>query len=239
MSSLAELRDKVKVYLADLPQSTADRVDEFLRQAHLGIQNVHNWRVMETEFYVVVGAYGEIPPNHKIAEVESVKQVRAVPLLERPDGTFEELKWLASNSEMARISGVTGTGKPEYFLLDHPGTGSTGTIYGVPDPDGLSGWPDGGYRLRFPFWSYLPFPSTDDGTDWFFDQAETFLLFDALGSACIFNYDEAHAAVWLQRAQAELASLVKIDKRSRSHRSSCLKFRTDVYGDSGSGAWRL
>jgi hypothetical protein len=108
------------------------------------------------------------------------------------------------------------TGRP-WVLIDGEAPADDGTrqwdIY--PIPDGNSDYVDGEYRIKVPYWRYLPALVADGATNWFTENAEEYLVNKATAEAFALDWDENRMAIWEAKADIRYKEAVKQDKLYR------------------------
>ncbi|TVR78987.1 MAG: hypothetical protein EA405_13635 [Rhodospirillales bacterium] len=202
------IQSKVRDYLVDLPTETNALVADWVNHALRTVQDRHNFRAMEAQADFVTVADARVLG----AKPSDWKEFRLLPWLETADGATREIRWASSISEMVRGFGVSSdhdTGTPR-ALLETPTE-----LHVWPLPDGRSQWGDGEYRLRVPYWRFLP-PMTAGATESFFTRDMGWaLVFLAVADGMIFNREEERAAVFISKAEQEIGRAVGLDRRSR------------------------
>jgi len=125
-------------------------------------------------------------------------------ILWQPDRLYVNRRWSPNDPNQL--------GPPRDLLLgepasaDHPDPSnpdvdrSNLNIEVYPFPDGQSDWGDGQYRIKVPYWRYLPDLSAGGDHNWFTDNAARFIIDHATADAFGLDWDEQREASWRVKA---------------------------------------
>lgn len=223
MSTFAAIKSRVGRYLIDLPTETNSEIGAWVNRAAKLAQDDHNFRFQEAtaEFTTTDGTrlLGSVPSDWK--------EARAAPWVLEGDSETTEIEWITQSDAIRLYSdSALDVGFPRHVMETSTGF----DIY--PYPDGLSLNGDGEYRVKIPYWKYLPELSGDTDTNWFTDNAEDYLVYLATAEGMVFNRDEERAAVYFTKASEDLMRAVKVDKRSRLPKRITLRPMKGVYASS-------
>jgi hypothetical protein len=223
MPTFAQLQDRVKDYLIDVPSTTSALVSAWLNKALRDAEKVHDFSHMEAEFEA------STVENTRLlaAKPDRWKKPREAPYFLRDDGSTREMAWAADRQDMRRqfAEGDEDDDGPPMFLLE-----KDAELLVYPFPDGDSDHDDGEYRVHVPYWRYSPLLSAGGDTNWFTDNAEWYLTFQAVAEGMIMNRDTDEATLYLERGRDELRRVVTEDKRSRARQPRVLVPRRRVFG---------
>lgn len=147
-------------------------------------------------------------------------------MIER-SGQTSPLAILESRDDANRLYGTTAggeyedaevEGKPQALLIDEPDTTGGANFEVYPLSDGLSTYSQssvGQYRIQVPYWKYLAALSAGSDTNWFTENADEFLIYQATSEAFFLNQDGNNGVAWAQRAAAKYQEVVLRDKKQR------------------------
>ncbi len=135
--------------------------------------------------------------------------------------TSPTLRWLEWDEELFReqtaaAANTSARNAPTFLTI------IAATIHAFP-------YADAAYTFRIPYWKRLAtLSAAGDTNDWAHDF-EDFLVFRASARCLLFNRDHEEAIRYEAYAQAELKSLVRVDKRKRFRKANNrLRLRRDV-----------
>jgi hypothetical protein len=132
------------------------------------------------------------------------------------------------------------SGPPSVILRGEPTDELGATNFEVyPLPDGLSLYSNtdaGEYRIVIPYWKYLTVLSAGGDQNWFTNNAEEYIRFDAASQAFFADHDEERGTLWKQRASEQFKDILYRDKLLRLSGFDTLVPSPDVEGSRlGSG----
>lgn len=210
MTTLALIRARVEVAIIDLPTHVSAAVDKLINVAHRDIQNKHNFWVMRaTQSYTTT-----LETRSLGATPSDFKEYRDTPYFTYfQDGRVKEITVAASPRGPYGAINEEDTGYPLVITQSDPTDtlgASTQSVW--PLPDGLSDYVDGEYRIVVPYWKYMPALTGDSSTDWFTVNAEEYIFKRAVAEGFGLDWDDEHMALWMQRAENDLKTIVKADK---------------------------
>lgn len=213
--TFATIKARVLLRVIDAPTAVQTEVPTLINEAMRTLQSRHNFKVMEkiASFTTVEGirTLGAMPSDFK--------EFRGEPWSEAFLGAIWPMT-VAANVE-GTIIGFTGfdpldTGRPR-VLVDSEAPGDDGSrnweIY--PLADGNSDYVNGEYRIKVPYWRYLPALVADAATNWFTTNAEEYLVFKATAEAFALDWDFQSMAVWETKADVKFKEVVRADKLYR------------------------
>jgi hypothetical protein len=211
--NFADLKTEVQTLVIDTPTAIQTLVGSFVNRAVKKLQVKHNYKVMEAEVSFTTDT-GLADPRILGARPTDWKMPRGNPYFIEDLGGFRELGWAPSKGEaLARYGNDADFdyGAPAVIFEDDlPQEFMT-----FPFPDGLSDYSDGEYRITIPYWKYLGSLISDSDTNWFTDNAEQWIIYQATAEGFYANQDEERAQIWERRAQREYADVVRLDKVRR------------------------
>lgn len=220
-----QLQTAVQKLVIDLPQDTQDEIPNYVNRAARVAQEAHNWNAFMKATQTsttVVGA-------STIALPSDFKQVRANPVYRTDLGDDEPMQWLNSDDEIkyhCTNDSDSDIGSPRWLTVDEENQ-----VYRLcPWPDGASDHSDGEYRLRIPYWKFLPALVDPGDTNWLTTNAEWFLIWGAAAEAHAFNVWDEKAQTWTAKANAELARLTRMDKMRNFPRRVTIPFSGGALG---------
>ncbi len=245
MATFLELQNAVAGIIIDTPATTLAQVPTFVKEAVRQLQTLHNFKVMEAETSIFVTAtgtrtLGAVPSNFK--------QFRGKPYEILADGTVRELMNAADRAAVLREFGDTRggeadtevmSGPPAVVLRSEPSDDLGTTVFEIyPLPDGLSLYADtsaGEYRVVVPYWKYLTALSANGDQNWFTNNAEEFIKYQAAAEGFFHDHDEERGTLWTQKAQAKLKDIMLRDKILRLSGVQALVPSPDALGSRLSG----
>ncbi len=243
MATFQNIQDRVTRRVIDLPASVLTEIPTLINEAMRDLQTEHNFKVMEAlsaTFTTTVNTntLGSVPSDFK--------EYRGKPYLTTDKGEVHKLGIMSGmRQEALRVVGVstdTDTDRPAFILEGEPSDVAGARVWEVhPLADGLSDYSDGEYRIRVPYWKFLPALSAGTDTNWFTVNAERWLTFHATSMAFGINWDEARASYWEAQAAKEFGKVLKRDKLYRLSSVDTLNFNLDVRGariDNADRFWR-
>lgn len=240
MSTFETIQDRVNRRVIDLPASVVTEVPDLVNKAVRTLQEMHNFRVMETETAQLTTTVATRPLSAAVPA--NFKEFRGLPYLVKDDGSTKKLLLAANRAaalDVFSLDDPNDKGEPK-LILDPEPTDDEGarTLEVFPFPDGLSDWSGGEYRVVIPYWRYVA--ALDEGTDenWFTSNAEWFLTFLATAEAFYLDWDEERGQMWEARAGdlapdgravGEFKRVMKQDKMARLGSVSQLAIHRDVW----------
>lgn len=240
MATYKELQDRVLRRVVDAPSSVTTEVPTLVNAAIRKLEVVHNFRVMQA-----VASFTTTEATRSLGAIPSDwKEPREQPpYLVDNDGNAIELKWLPTRADVLRQfsdSNSDDAGQPLALFVGREDEDGAGSIEVYPLPDGASDYADGDYRVKVPYWRYLPDLSADGDSNWFTVNAAEFIVADATAEAFYLDWDEKRAQMWEQRAWGPLyaargliggfaARVLKLDKHGRLAATNTLIPRRDVF----------
>lgn len=228
MATFLEIKTDVQNWVIDLPTAVQNSVPGYINKALVKIQNRHDFKVME----------GMLTPTTTIGVRQlallsptTFKKARGRPFIVREDGTKKRLIWALTEESLlpAFDDAIYDEGEPMVIVQGIPTSDLNDRPVNVfPYPDGNSDYTDGEYRVKIPYWRYLPALSADGDTNWFTINATEYLTYKAIADAFSLNWDMEQMAVWLQKAEVEYKEVVLKDKLARLAEVNTLVPHQDV-----------
>jgi hypothetical protein len=208
MMTFQELQAEVQVKVIDLPTVITTSVPTLVNRAIRTLQKRHNYKVMEAE-----AAFTTTLQTRVLGAVPSdFKEFREVPYLVEDLGRVRIVNVAPTRRDALLFWNDDDEGYPRELLDALPdGTGAR-NFEVFPLPDGQSDYVDGEYRVRVPYWRYLPNLIQTSDTNWFTVNAEEFVIFKAVAEAFAIDWDEQRSAVWEAKAEVKRREVEKEDK---------------------------
>lgn len=216
MATFGELKTEVLTNLIDTPDAVQTYVGSYVNRAIRKLQTKHNFKAMETS-----ATYTSVEGVRYIGYRSSRwKQARKSPFLTDNYGRTRQLYWSDEIEAKARYGTSTtyDYGAPRLIVENEVGHGIEGddgifsTFDLYPYSDGLSDYDDGEYRITIPYWNYLTVLGSDDETNWFSENAEQWIVYQATADGFYTNEDEGRAQMWEKRAGREYGDVLMADK---------------------------
>jgi hypothetical protein len=230
MATFQTLQDRVTRRVIDLPAAVTTEVPDLVNKAIRRLMDLHNFKVMETETAQLLTTAAT--RALQTAVPTDLKELRGRPYLVKNDGTTRDLL-VAANRQAALdafpLNDPDDKGEPKLILDPEPSDAGVRTWEVWPFPDGLSDWSGGEYRIVIPYWRYLPVLSGGTDTNWFTENVEWYIVFDAASEAFFLDWDETRGAVMAQKAAGEFDRALKVDKRARLGSVRQLAIHLDVF----------
>lgn len=222
-NTFLDLQTRVQTRLIDVRQAVTAEIPELINEGMDALQAVHNWNCMKAELQFITNhnasnphILGQIPMGDSASW--QWKEPRGDPyylmqigdtreMVYMPNRTFMYRQWSAFNSfdigppRMLLIGEASNPNVPDPANADASMTSLNIEVY--PAPDGLSDWntaPGGEYRVRVPYWGYVPAMTNNGDVNWFTMNATAFLIDFATARGFQLDWDEARAGYWLQSA---------------------------------------
>lgn len=195
---------------------------DLIRQAVRKLQTKHGFKVCEALTAVLTTT-----EHTRLLTTQPTDwfRWRDVPYRIEVEGRARPLTILDSRADANRLFSTTAGGEhtpaniagpPEALLISEPTSVSgAADIEVYPLPDGLSTYANGEYRIQIPYWKYLPALSGDTDTNWFTENADEFIVYQATADAFFLNWDSNSGTLWQQRAAAKQADAITLDKKAR------------------------
>lgn len=213
MATYLEIRNRVSSRVIDLPSSVQAEVPKLVNEAMRTMQRKHNFRAME-KFAFFTTAVG----TRILGTIDRFKEFRDQgPLLFHKFRKAQRLPIDVASGEAnkSELQNATYPKSPQHLasIID-PITGVV-TFIVSPFPDALSDWTDGNYQITIPYYEYSAALINDNDTNWFTQNADDYIAYQATGEAFALDWDYDSEALWLQRADVKNKEIVKADKMSR------------------------
>jgi hypothetical protein len=238
-NTYTQLQTRVQSRIIDLPAAVQSEVPTLVNEALMELQRRHNFRVMEQEYYGwtlyntrqlqqgsvqgnTVPPWGLWPTSTTVSPLpfpSNFKEWRDDPIFVRyQDGS---VRFVTIAQDRHSIYGTFTEGDnsfPSVVVAGPPSDQYGDVILNVyPLPDGLSDWPDGEYRLLFPYYGYLPALVNTSDHNWLTDDTAggRFIINKATADGFALDWDTANEQKWLGKAELEYKQVVNADKKYR------------------------
>lgn len=208
--NFGELKTEVLTHVIDTPTSITTLVPTFVKRAVRKIQQKHNFKVMEAKATFTTSPLQRILGTRP----SDWKAPRGNPYFVEFFGSLKDMQWVASDSDGIARWGNNSQydyGFPQAIFEDD----LPSEFQVFPYPDALSDYADGNYRITVPYWKYLGQLISDGDTNWFTDNADEWIVYQAVADAFYTNQDIQHAQIWSNRAKTEYADILLLDKDRR------------------------
>lgn len=208
MATFAALKTEVLTLVIDVPTAVTQLVGTFVNRAVKKLQQKHNFKTMERSLVVTTVSSQRLlvakPANWKEQRNKPYHQLGAT----NDQSGYSYVFWSSEEAELFARWNLQ-TGMPRSLIHD----GETDEFRIYPMSDGRSvDYPDGQYRIVIPYWGYLDALVSDEATNWFTNNAEQWIVYQAVSEAFYANEDEQRAGLWGQRAAREYADILMLDK---------------------------
>lgn len=229
MPTFGELKTRLQRWVIDSNTGLTAETSALVVKGWKEVQKRHNFHIMQAE----VSATTSITTTVLASAPSNWKERRGDPWLVDASGNTTPISWAPSKNEMIKqfetSNTTTGTGQPAFILeAANSDEVSPPNLEVYPLPNVLSDYSDGNYRIVIPYWKYLSQPSDSADTDWLMQNVDWVILFHALAHAFWLNWDPENAALWEQKAEAELKKEKILEKKTRVSRSGILTPRRNV-----------
>ena len=207
----ATIQARVQSRVIDLPSAVLAEIPTLVNDAVHFLCGLHNFRVMQAEAdYTTVSGFhvlGAIPADWKeprgmayyVSNVGWTKQVNWQPSREY---TYRRYAPLDPNQKGPPVDIMLGepesVDNPDVSNPDRDMSALNLEIY--PYPDGLSDYGDGQYRIKVPYWAYLPDLASGGDHNWFTDWGDRYLVDMATADAFALDWDEQREQFWRVKA---------------------------------------
>lgn len=209
MTTFLDLKNEVLLLVIDTPTAVQQLVGTFVNRAIHELQRKYNFKIMEASASytttIATRSIGALPSDWKAP--------RGEPFVLRQLGPGYQLDWGTDPDSWVTEFGTDSSldkGAPRLLVRN---TSDELDIY--PFPDGQSDYSGGEYRIRVPYWKYLPAFASDSDTNWFADNATQWIVYQAVSEAFYANEDENRAQTWETRAMRKYKDVLLEDKQMR------------------------
>lgn len=244
MTTYLEIQNRVNLWCVDLPTEVLNEIPTFVNQAMRELEDDHNFDVMRKR----LSANTTAATHTLVSKPSDWKEPRKDrPWFEQQTGQLSFMGWLPTEEEALKLYNLslTDTGQPRWLrMADATDDDATQNIEVYPLSNSVSDWtsaPVGEYRIRIPYWAYLPELSADGDRNWFTDNAREFLEFWAAGLAFWADQDEERAVTYWNLAgqrgtnSGQRTRVKNLDKRQKLGQMRTLNVRTDVFAPKPQG----
>lgn len=217
-ATFSSIQTRVERRVIDLPAAVVAEVPALVNSALRDLQKDHNFKVMEA----VLSATTTVNTRTLTSTPADFKEFRGQPYYFNNDGTVRRLVVAASREDIWGPIDHWGwiddeiTGNP-LVLLDGEPTNVLGqrNLDVYPLPDGNSDYDTGEYPITIPYWKFLPDLVSGSDENWFTDNAELYLIFQATSEAFSVDWDTEHAMEWERKAMQQRQRVLHADKLYR------------------------
>lgn len=212
MATYLELQTAVQRRVIDLPQAVRDEVPLIINRVIRNLQKAHNFYVMEgTQDYTTVleqRTLGPLPADFK--------EFNGEPYSVEALGRLNYMTLAPTERDAIAYFGNDDTGAPHALVRSNPEDAAGAASLSVwPLPDGNSDYDDGEYRVRLPYWKFLPHLVANGETNWFTTNGEDYVIDKSTAEAFAIDWDENRMAIWEKKAAVHRNELMLLDKRMR------------------------
>ena len=210
MATFLEIKTRVQTRLIDLPTAVSAEVPSLVNKAMLEIQKKHNFQVMKARSNytttIAVRILGAIPSDYK--------EFRSKPwYLTEDNGERKTIVPAKKIEDIEYFWTELDDGWPDVLVEGLPSNVANARNFEIyPLPDGNSDYNDGEYRIRVPYWKFLPDLVADGDINWFTVYAEDYLINMATAEGFAIDWDEDRMALWTQKAAVKEKEAIKHDK---------------------------
>lgn len=217
MASYQTLQNRVLTRLIDAPTAVQSDVPFFVNLAIRDLEDDTNFPIMKgsTKFQTILQtrALGTLPNDYKERRKEGYwLDTIGAPTFTRwytsHEGAIERFSPQELKSPAVTI---TDQGQPQILTIATPiyqaATSVDGPqnveVWPLPDANGYDVLPDGvtkTYTIYVPYWRYLPALVGTNDTNWFTENAEQYIVAQALGHGFMSDWDEQRAGQWFALA---------------------------------------
>ncbi len=213
MADFSTLQTRVNRILIDVTASVTAEVPTLVNEAVRQLEDLHNFKVMEALSSITTTLatrdIGAVPSNFKEYRTEPF-------FIVSEDGVKVRMQIAGNRALILDEFGEDADGFPRFLVEDEPTDDDNTRQWEVwPLTDGFSDYTDGEYRIRIPYWKYVPDMSADADANWFTTAAERYIIYQAASDAFFLDWDEERGAVYAQRAAPERDRVIRTDKRLR------------------------
>lgn len=236
MATFTELQALVQSNIIDLPTAVLDQIPDLINAAMRELQVKHDFKVCETLSSVFTTTehtrvLGSVPSNwsrwrERPEVIDASGRVRTLAIYHSRQEAEREFGSTAGGEHTAS----TLAGAPKALILSEPNDTGAMNFEVFPLPDENSLYANGNYRIRVPYYRFLPDLSAGSDTNWFTVNADEFLVEQATAKGFFANWDTAHGVEWTQRAAASLRDVIKQDKMMRMSEVSHLVPYRSAFG---------
>ncbi len=226
MTTFADIRTQVEGNLIDLPTFVADAVPGLINRAYRKAQSKHNFWVMraEADFTTLVETHelvGTYPTDWK--------EWRGKPYWIEDSGAKRRLVLYPDLDNARTRWDDDDVGDPHGLAETLPSITGAITLNVYPLPGGYSDYEDGEYRIKVPYWRYLPVLSADADTTWLLDEGEAWIEAQATYYGFAKDWDENRQKEWEVNAAKEWKDLMLRDKYKHLSFIDTLAMHTGPY----------
>jgi hypothetical protein len=210
MSGFSTIKSEVLALVIDTPTAVQTLVGRFVNRAIRKLEVKHNFKVMEAEVTYTTTAATRVLGTRPT----DWKQPRRRPYYIDEDGVLHNFRWISDKGAAIGSYGdstTLDTGAPRLVYEDD----LTQEFLLFPYPDSLSDYTDGEYRITIPYWKFVGDLIADGDTNWFTENTEQWIIYQAVAEAFYANEDESRAQLWEVRAMKEFKDAVMLDKDRR------------------------
>lgn len=212
MATYLSLQEDVQAILIDSPSAVTSRIARLVNWGKKRCQQLYNFEVMKAE----LAANTTLATRNLVAVPSDFKEYRDKPYFLRADGTKGKMEIATNRERLLFDYGNTDLSYPQYILRAEPTNVAGATFWEAwPLPDGNSDYtaaPAGEYRVKIPYWKFLPDFAVNGDTDWIAENAEWAIIYYACAKGFELDWDVEKNAEYIAKGKAELEEVKRIDK---------------------------
>lgn len=186
MATFASLQSRIESELIDAPSIVTTLVPTWINAGIFWLQCQHSFQVQQSEVQVVTSSTPALGNNqtHILTQLPTDwKSKRGIPYYAWFIGYVQQMEWLLTREVLYRQWNAQDfnqvgppchlfVGEAENALFPPVPTNPSNNLVGLnievyPYPDGSSDWSDGNYRIRIPYYRYLPALVNPTDANWF------------------------------------------------------------------------
>lgn len=241
----ATLKTETESWLLDLPSGMSSRVGGWVNEAIRDAARRHNFRFMQSILFTLTQENDRTltdvggSPLVLTDVTPEWKEARGRPYIVHQDGSVTEIDWGGSLSEMNRTYAIQNpaegnetpvdNGQPRYVLWGDEITPAFTGFFIYPAADLLSGWDDGKYRLRLPYWFYPDALAGNNDENHIASEGPYYVIFKAAALGFAWARDEEREQMFERKAEKEFQALRRLDKNRKLPERVHLRPNKSVY----------
>jgi hypothetical protein len=225
MPTFTQLQTKVQTRVIDLPLKVKAEIPDLINKAIKDIQGFYNFRVMKTLVEVTTDVTNT--DHFFLSCPADWKEPNGQPYWVPQMGKSVPMFWAPDRKFLASYFSEDDDGLPQYLLMGEPDDTNACDIELWPVPDGTSDYNDGEYRIRVPYYRYLPALVNSSDSNWFTSNCEDYIIWQAAGHAFMLDWDSEHAQSAFTLASGFRDAAVKFDRSARFQGATTLAINTN------------
>ncbi len=248
MVAFSILQTRVQNRLIDAPANVVSDIPTYINLAMRDLEDDTNFPVMKAiaQFSTTLNTrlIGTLPTDYKERRGEAYWLDReGTPVFTRWYTSHEGALYRFAPQELKQNPFTfTDVGQPEILTIATPVSASGSTVSG---PQNVEAWPlpDGNgfdlaqdgvtkiYIIYVPYWRYLTPLSLSTDTNWFTENAEQYLMYQALGHGFLADWDEQRASTQFAMAKSYRDKLVHKAANEAASPLKNMSVRSDVMAE--------